>query len=35
LQISESTKMYGIALDIPEELAKENLDIILDAMLDN
>jgi sphinganine-1-phosphate aldolase len=31
---SESTKMYGMSLSVPEALVRENLDIICDMLLD-
>ncbi len=34
LQVSEQTKLYGVSLDLPEAIVKDNLDIICDCMLD-
>ncbi len=29
------TRLYGMSLSLPEQVVKENLDVIMDAMLDN
>jgi hypothetical protein len=32
--MSEKTKLYGMSLDLPEALVRENMDVICDSMLD-
>jgi len=34
LKISERTKLYGLAIDLPESVVRENMDVICDTILD-
>jgi hypothetical protein len=34
LKISEKTKLYGMSLDLPESVVRDNMDVICDVMLD-
>lgn len=34
IKVSEQTRLYGLTLDLPEPIVKENLDVICDCMLD-
>jgi len=34
LKLCETTRLYGLTLDLPESIVKENLDVICDSMLD-
>jgi len=35
IKLSESVKLYGMSLNVPEQIVRENLDVICDSFLDH
>ena len=35
LKLSETVKLYGMSLNVPESIVRENLDVICDCFLDH
>jgi hypothetical protein len=35
LKVSETVKLYGMTLDVPESIVRDHLDVVCDAMLDS